>query len=179
MWCSDDGHRHTEGLIKVYMSFLSMLTKYSRWQNGHINRIYCSKDPQGHIITPIMDVNSLQFGGGGGMQEQTKNVSLSSFAHLANIEQGLKSPFSSDINLETEGNLGYKLSPIWIRCVSFTCISAHSADAWWVINYFVLSLVTVQWRQILLGSYLPMHFNNPDRQRTCRENIKQCSQQSN
>lgn len=45
------------------MSFLSTLTKYSRWQNGHINRIYCSKDPQGHIITPIMDMNSLQIGG--------------------------------------------------------------------------------------------------------------------
>lgn len=62
--CSDGGHGLTEGLIKTYMSFLSTLSKYSRWQNGHINRIYCSKDPQGHIITPTMDMNSLQFGGG-------------------------------------------------------------------------------------------------------------------
>lgn len=53
----------TEGLIKIYMSFLSTFTNYSRWQNGHINRIYCAKDPQGHVITTIMDVNYLRYGG--------------------------------------------------------------------------------------------------------------------
>lgn len=80
------------------------------------------------------------------------------FHTLPNVERELKSSFSSDINLETDSNLGHKLRPIWIRCVSFTCMSVHSAAARWVINFFGLSRVTVQWRQILLGSYLPMHF---------------------
>lgn len=34
------------------------------------------------------------------------------FLYFANVERGLKSSFSSDINLESEGNLGHKLSPI-------------------------------------------------------------------
>lgn len=44
---SKDGS--TEGLIKIYMSRLSTLTESSRWQNGHIYRIDCSKHTQGHI----------------------------------------------------------------------------------------------------------------------------------
>lgn len=138
----------TEGLIKIYMSFLSTFTNYSRWQNGHINRIYCAKDPQGHIITTIMDTNYLRYGGKKKTEENRRKMrDFVVFHTLPNVERQLKSSLSSDINLETDSNLGHKLSAIRVRCVSFTCMSVHSAAARWVINFFVLSRVTVQRRQ--------------------------------
>lgn len=172
----------TEGLIKIYMSFLSTFTNYSRWQNGHINRIYCAKDPQGHIITTIMDTNYLRYGRKKKTEENRRKMrDFVVFHTLPNVEWQLKSSFSSDINLETDSNLGHKLSPIRVRCVSFTCMSVHSAAARWVINSLT-SLSYLAWPssggRILLGSYLPTHLDNPDRERTGGENIKQCPQQS-
>lgn len=76
------------------MSRLSTLTECSRWQKGHIYRIYCSKDTQGHIGNNNIGQYFFTIWG----ERKDKKVAL--FV----VELALKSLFSTEMKMKMEGN---------------------------------------------------------------------------
>lgn len=57
-------------------------------------------------------MNYLRYGGKKTEENRQKMSDFVVFHTLPNVERELKSSFRSDINLETDSNLGHKLRPI-------------------------------------------------------------------